>query len=350
MVAAAGRTATLWTGFFYDDDLQAAQTWTKDVLATGHVQQPLLVRYLTNANPPLIRYDAAVVDRTVGKLVDFRTDTNTPDPFEATQAVVLNEPVNAPALDDVDADGMPEVVFTTESGKVGYWNLNGSTSPGWPPRVEREGFPTHAGPLTANLSAGPPVVIASLGNGVLTALDERKKPFAGFPLGLSVGARGTPAIVNPLGILDDGDVPTLVAAGGDTLLYALEIRSATGSGLAHSNWTHEGGTPGRSYTIQQTFQFTGGQAAEAIVANTLKCYPNPAKRSPITFAFRLDRPAQVRFRIYDSAARQVDEFERDGSASENAIVWDPAGRVSGLYVARIEVEGQVLTAPFAIVR
>ena len=124
------------------------------------------------------------------------------------------------------------------------------------------------------------------------------------------------------------------------------ISSASGT----SEWSHEGGTPGRAYARSESFSYAGGGGTTPIVAHTLKCYPNPARRMPVTFAFRLERPGPVKFTIYDAAAREVAAFERDGTASDNAITWDPSGRTSGLYVARIEVEGQVVTQPFAIVR
>jgi hypothetical protein len=71
---------------------------------------------------------------------------------------------------------------------------------------------------------------------------------------------------------------------------------------------------------------------------------------PVTFAFRLREAGPVTIKIYDPAARQVDAITRDASASDNAIVWDPGGHPSGLYLARVEAGGQVLTQPFAIVR
>ena len=83
---------------------------------------------------------------------------------------------------------------------------------------------------------------------------------------------------------------------------------------------------------------------------TLRCYPNPARQKPVTFAFRLREAARTTLSIYDPTARLIDRLERDGSASDNEITWDPAGKASGLYVARLEVAGQVLTLPFAILR
>ncbi|MEO6462235.1 MAG: T9SS type A sorting domain-containing protein, partial [Candidatus Eisenbacteria bacterium] len=119
---------------------------------------------------------------------------------------------------------------------------------------------------------------------------------------------------------------------------------------ATSAWTAEGGGPTRSYADPTIYGSAVGGAATAILDGQVRAYPNPARQQPITFAFRLREAGRVTLSVYDAAARLVERIERDGSASDNAITWDPAGRTSGLYVARIEVPGQVVTTPFALIR
>ncbi|MEP7027830.1 MAG: T9SS type A sorting domain-containing protein, partial [Candidatus Eisenbacteria bacterium] len=326
------------------------------VAPAGHALQPLLytVRELACAAPCTtfenVAY-VAVVDKTAGEFRRYLTTgfVMTPDPLD--QLRPLGEPINAPALDDIDADGRPEILFTTVSGKVGYWNDNGSLSPGWPPRVEREGFATKAGPLPLTRPGASSLVLASLGNGRLTALDAERKAPKGFPLGLSVGARGTGALDTGL-IYADGP-PVLIIAGGDGLLYGIALLNLGTQGQAAvSTWGHEGGTPGRGYASDRLFGTDVSVTASAtpILPGTFKCYPNPARQAPVTFAFRLREAARVTIKIYDPAARLVDEMARDASASDNAISWDPGARPSGLYVARVEAAGQVVTQPFAVLR
>ena len=100
-----------------------------------------------------------------------------------------------------------------------------------------------------------------------------------------------------------------------------------------SSWTAEGGGPTRSYASAMAYGATTGGAGVAILDGTLKAYPNPARQQPITFAFRMREAGRVQVSIYDAAARLVERLERDGSASDNAITWDPAGRASGLAVS-----------------
>ena len=353
LVAAAGRSGTLVLGVFSGDQAGAGFS---SITKSAELPQE------RNLQPLLLRRDATgtqvvVVDRTRGSARTFAFMADAPSLNEPWQGTELGEAVGPPAVADLDADGQPEIAFTTASGRVGYWNLNGSTSPGWPPELEREGFASAAGPLpftNAVLSADP-LLFALLGNGVGVALDRAAKNVEGFPLGFSVGARGTPA----LGPGIDG--PVLYAAGGDTLLYgirlgappAITLESAAGAGAATSGsrWTAMGGGPTRSYSDPTVYPpVTGGSVAASIVDGSLVCYPNPARREPITFAFRLQAAGPVTISVYDASARLVDLIERDGSASDNAITWDPAGRTSGLYVARIEAGGAVVTRPFALIR
>jgi len=150
-----------------------------------------------------------------------------------------------------------------------------------------------------------------------------------------------------------GGPPVLCIAGGDSLLYGIGLFSLGTQGLAAaSSWPAEGGGPGRAYAITGAFSVSPGVAgaATAILPGTFKIYPDPARQAPVTLAFRLKEAGQVSVKIYDAAAREVAAFTRAGAASDNAIVWDPGAHPSGLYVARIEVPGQVITQPFAVIR
>lgn len=342
--AASGTSGGLMAGLFGGDfGLCTPSTWLKEgVLPAGRHLQPIFVR---SSSPPSIRI--VLVDRTAGSARTFAYLDTSAQPIEPWQGRELGEPVGPPAVADLDADGLPEIAFTSASGRVGYWNLNGTTSPGWPPEVEREGFVSRAGPLPLlhpGLSADP-LVIASLGNGVVVAFDRARRNVEGFPLGTSVGARGTPAL--------DLAGPILYIAGGDTLLYAFHLvpnPTTSGAPPAGFAWTAEGGGPTRSWADPTVYGSTVGGSPTAILDGQVRAYPNPARQQPITFAFRLREPGRITLSVYDASARLVERIERDGSASDNAITWDPAGRTSGLYVARIEVPGQVVTTPFALIR
>jgi hypothetical protein len=72
---------------------------------------------------------------------------------------------------------------------------------------------------------------------------------------------------------------------------------------------------------------------------SFKAYPNPARRSPFTFAYTLSEAAQVEFRILDASGHEVAQFVRDGARAENTVVWDPGALPAGLYLARVKFSG-----------
>ncbi len=353
LLAASGFSGKLALGRFTGPEASAgfsAFLKSSELPAQRDLQPILLRRGSAGAQ-------VAVVDRTAGsaRTFAFAEDASPLDlPWQGRE---LGEAVGPPAVADLDLDGEPEIAFTSASGRIGYWNLTGATSPGWPPELEREGFGTSSGPLPfANNRLSPdPLLFAPLGNGVAVALDRKAKNVEGFPLGFSVGVRGTPALWT------GAEAPFLFAAGGDTLLYGIALGdlsppplggpAVAGAPASGPAWTAMGGGPTRSYADPTTFVPTGGApATSAIVDGSLVCYPNPARQEPITFSFRLGAPGPVTLSVYDPAARLVERIERDGTASDNAITWDPAGRPSGLYVARIEAGGTVVTQPFALLR
>lgn len=80
--------------------------------------------------------------------------------------------------------------------------------------------------------------------------------------------------------------------------------------------------------------------------------PNPA-RGPVTLRFALPREAPVRLGIYDVGGRRVRELASGRqTAGEHVLDWDlrdELGRAvgAGLYFARLELEGRVLTQRLA---
>jgi hypothetical protein len=78
-------------------------------------------------------------------------------------------------------------------------------------------------------------------------------------------------------------------------------------------------------------------------------YPNPSRGSATTIHYRLGPDARaVRIRVLDSAGTTVADLPTgptDGAgASEHGVVWPHAGRASGVYLCRVEVDTAAGTA------
>ena len=76
----------------------------------------------------------------------------------------------------------------------------------------------------------------------------------------------------------------------------------------------------------------------------------------MTLAFDLPRAASVRLRIYDLAGRLVANVEDAAyGPGRHDVVWDGTGGsgeavASGVYVARLEVDGRVFARKMSLLR
>ncbi len=237
-----------------------------------------------------------------------------------------------PAAGDLDRDGYVEIVLATQDGRVGFWNLSGGATPGWPAPFEREAFPTLAAPVVADLDGTPGLeLVHATGGGRIFALDRERRPLPGWPIGSGAGQLSSPALLDLEG---DGALELLIA-DADSLLYAYH----TGAAAAGAVWPMWGGGPGRTFALT-TVPSSGSVAGGGLLAaGTLVAYPNPAKRRPIVVSFALTEPARVRLAILDTSGREVARLEQDGLRSDNHVVWNPAEAAPGVYVGRLELEG-----------
>ena len=80
--------------------------------------------------------------------------------------------------------------------------------------------------------------------------------------------------------------------------------------------------------------------------------PNPGRES-LTLRFLMPKAATVRLEIYDAAGRRVRELAAGTSpAGERTLQWDfrddaGANVPAGIYLARLDVEGRILTRKIA---
>jgi hypothetical protein len=238
----------------------------------------------------------------------------------------------AVAAGDMDGDGFNEVVISTRDGKVGFWNLSGSASVGWPQPADPEVFPSRAAPLVAQLGSGSLDLVTATGSGRLFALGPDHRTLDGWPLGTGAGQSASPALLDLNG---DGALELLIA-GPDSLLYAFAPpNAAAGGGL----WPVWGRDPRRTFSLIDLPSSGSPGEGVPLVRGTIACYPNPARRSPVTVSYRLNEPAEVTLTLYDPTGRRVGEVAQQGLASDNALIWDAVGQAPGLYLGNLVIRG-----------
>lgn len=240
------------------------------------------------------------------------------------------------AAGDADGDGFPEVLVQTVRSGVAFVNRDGRPSPGWPRPSTDENLRSATPALAVDVQGdGRPEIVVMNGSGLLAAIRADGHVPEGWPLATGAGAAGTlvAADLERNGSLD------LVAPDRDTLLYAYSLPVLAGGATAMP-WTMLGHDAGRTNALPEaSTPAPGAPVAGPLVRGSLKAFPNPARRSPVTFAYTLSEAARVEFRILDSSGHEVASFTRDGGRSENTVVWDPGALPSGLYVARVRFAG-----------
>jgi M6 family metalloprotease-like protein len=259
--------------------------------------------------------------------------------------------VDALGAGDPDGDGYPEVLIQAVRAGIGFVNLTGRPSPGWPKRPTDEQFPSGSTPLALDVDGdGTSEVVALNASGVIAAMRNDGVTPEGWPLATGVGATGSPVAAD----LDGDSRLDLVAPDRFGRLFAYRIPVTSGRTPATS-WIMLGGDIGRSaslppqLTVEPPVTFAG-----PLIKGSLKAYPNPARRKPVSFAYQLTEPSDVEFRILDPSGHEVASFTRAGRPADNLEVWDPGALPAGLYLARLRFRGagtdRVETIPLGILR
>jgi M6 family metalloprotease-like protein len=268
---------------------------------------------------------------------------------------------------DPDGDGFPEVLTQSQDSKVAFVNLSGYPSPGWPRAGSTEGvlhenpdltapaqpqdFPTLSPPLALDVDGdGRCEVVAPNTSGILAALDAQGHTPSGWPLATGSGAGGSAVAAD----LDHDGYLELIAPDRFGLLFAYSLPVAS-SPATSQPWRMLGGDPGRTSSLP-TARMASTPAASAgpLIHGSLKAYPNPARRRPVSFAYQLTEPADVEFRILDASGHEVASFARSGQRADNLEVWEPGDLPAGLYLARLRFRAagheEVQILPVGLIR
>jgi hypothetical protein len=239
---------------------------------------------------------------------------------------------------DPDGDGYPEVLVQTRHSGVAFVNTSGGPSPGWPRRTSDEDLVGGCPALAADVDGDHRSEVVALNPaGVIAAVRADGRVPAGWPLAAGAGARGAPVIAD----LDGDGFLEVVAGDNVSSMWAYGLPASTGGDTPiATSWTMLGGDPGRTSALPLARTPVAlAPSAGPLVRASLKAYPNPARRKPVTFGFTLTEPARVEFHVLDTSGHQVASFARDGRQADNLVVWDPGSLPAGLYLVQVRIQG-----------
>lgn len=257
-------------------------------------------------------------------------------------------PLTTPALADLDADGLPEVLFGAANG---LWALdaNGAAVPGYPlvfPETYQvqepyehggylyfitfnEPFVFTSSPVVADLDADGEleIVIGSPDHGVYLIKRGARKPYktlyTRYPIGKALALAD---------LDDDGKLEVLAGTVVDTLNSKVHVWRTTGSQLSWGEWMHDAAHTG---LLEETFN---APPAPSVSLSEVYVYPNPARYHAYLHVLLGDVDA-LKVQLVDISGKLMRTIEPSFDPNmTNDIPLDEllTDVVSGLYIVRVE--------------
>ncbi len=271
-------------------------------------------------------YEIAALD-TSGVLASFTADGVLLGRY---QAPVPLTGAGAPALGDIDLDGLPEILCATRQAAAAF-EFNGALVLNYPVAAASGGV-VPGSPLFVKVKAGGDTrLLFTGGDGLIHAATARGEAAAGFPLDANTAAGAALLLAD----LDGDGALELAAAGSDGSLNLFDPGFEAG---AFPIWGQTGGA-GRTFCLPGS-STPPVPVSDLLPARKVFCYPNPAAEGLATIRFTLSRPADaVRVRLFDLAGNFVEELVRSGlGVGDHEIVWNVARVQSGVYLAKVTAE------------
>jgi len=293
----------------------------------------------------------AVVMTEGGALHVVNTSTGNELPGWPRGIVSSSNPKSpSPALADFEFDGFLEIVLATNNGansEIRVYDAAGVTRAGWPKSVG--GATSESSPIVADFSGdGIPDIVFGNEGGKIFGWDRNGVELDGFPLAVGDFVRATPYAADADG---DGGID-LVLMGWDKNLYVWDFTAPYVAAAAQ--WPTLSHDASRSGTWGFRASPTDAAVEPPVVAAPpRRAYlaqnvPNPF--NPVTaIEYGVSAPGVVRLDLYDGGGRFVRTLvQGEHAAGVHRTLWDGRdahGRraPSGVYFSRLRVAGEVFT-------
>ncbi len=256
----------------------------------------------------------------------------------------------SPALADFEFDGFLVIVLATNNGvisEIRVYDHTGATRAGWPKSVGSA--TSESSPVVADFSGdGIPDIVFGNEGGKIFGWDRNGVELDGFPLAVGDFVRATPYAADADG---DGGID-LVLMGWDKNLYVWDFLAPYVAAAAQ--WPTLAHDASRSGTWKFRASPTDAQVPPSVVAAPpRRAYlaqnvPNPF--NPVTtIEYGVASPGRVHLDLYDSGGRFVRALvDGEHPAGVHRALWDGRdthGRraPSGVYFSRLRVAGTVFT-------
>ncbi len=239
------------------------------------------------------------------------------------------------ALGDIDNDGFLEIVVNAES-KIYAFNHVGSLENHFPVelRANETDETIYSSPILVDLdNDGTQEIIVGSSPNQLAAFHITGHPVASFPLSTGKTVNSTPFLAD---LENDGDLD-LAAASDDGFLYVWDLPNTFDPDNIAWGGLFNDSKHSNANLLSLPAPSPGSQL---MPTNLVYNYPNPTEGNATTIRYTLNSAAQVKIKIYDLAGELVDELSGTGfSQAENEVVWTLTDVESGVYLARVEAEG-----------
>lgn len=244
---------------------------------------------------------------------------------------------SGPVFADLEGDGHRDIIFAAGT-KVYAISYTGATLNHFPiSTVGSEVLPSDANQIVGSIAVAdldddgkPEVIFGTKGGTIYAFTGATGGLFPGFPLSVSGGLAGSPAVAyDPSGNL------YLAAIGLDGYLYCWTFKGASPNQVFWGNLLHDNF---HMNSVTEPLQTQPPPAVQSLMPTSqVYNWPNPVTNGLTKVHFYLRDNARVSISIFSFAGDKVADIQANGTGGmANEVDWNASGVQSGVYFARVE--------------